>query len=63
MTRVLTAFASSMPASLFSIAAGVTIMLTVARQDASDVGGILLRHVAGGVLLLAPAVVQRWRCE
>lgn len=63
MTRVLTIFASSASACLFSIVLGVGIMLTVANQDPSNLSGILLRHAAGGTLLLAPAVAQRWRDE
>jgi hypothetical protein len=61
MTRVLAYFASSVPACSASIAIGVGIMLSVANLDPMDLMGILARQTLGGICLLAPAVVQRWR--
>lgn len=36
-------------------------MLSVANLDPMDLMGILARQTLGGICLLAPAVVQRWR--
>jgi hypothetical protein len=60
MTKVLVRIFRIPAVCSFSISFGIGVMLSVAYLDPSNSSQIVLRHVIGGLCLLAPGIAQRF---